>query len=132
MEKYIGTKEVIAEKMSEEKAILNGWARKNLDNHPMREGYHVRYSDGYDSWSPKEIFEKSYHLVETPLDRLELDKIELTEKVSKLAALLHSSRINSVQIKPQLTLLLRQYRLMQGYLRTINKRILLIKANGEE
>lgn len=45
MEKYIGTKMVEAEKATRE----NG-----------EEGYRVRYSDGYVSWSPKEVFEKAY------------------------------------------------------------------------
>lgn len=27
------------------------------------EGYHVRYVDGYDSWSPKAVFENAYREV---------------------------------------------------------------------
>lgn len=45
MKKYIGTKMVEAEKATRE----NG-----------EEGYRIRYSDGYVSWSPKEVFEKAY------------------------------------------------------------------------
>ena len=45
MEKYIGTKMVEAEKATRESG---------------EEGYRVRYSDGYVSWSPKEVFEKAY------------------------------------------------------------------------
>ncbi len=25
-----------------------------------KDGYHVQYTDGYESWSPKDIFEASY------------------------------------------------------------------------
>lgn len=45
MEKYIGTKMVEAEKATWETG---------------EEGYRIRYSDGYVSWSPKEVFEKAY------------------------------------------------------------------------
>ena len=45
MEKYIGTKMVEAEKATRETG---------------EEGYRIRYSDGYVSWSPKEVFEKAY------------------------------------------------------------------------
>ena len=36
-------------------------AWKNTDNNKIGdEGYKVRYPDGYESWSPKEVFEKAY------------------------------------------------------------------------
>jgi len=70
MEKiYIGTKIIAAEPMSEKewtvkRAIFNApylntesaW-REGKEN---REGYKVRYEDGYVSWSPKETFERTY------------------------------------------------------------------------
>lgn len=66
MKTYIGTKQVKAEPMNELAAVENGYARKNEDNHEWREGYHVQYTnpDGstYDSWSPKQVFEKSYNV----------------------------------------------------------------------
>lgn len=31
---------------------------KSMD--PVEEGYKVRYQDGYESWSPKDVFERSY------------------------------------------------------------------------
>ena len=56
MKKYIGTKLIEAEPMT--------WGQYNevkvLDNKvglcPYKEGYMVKYSDGYTSWSPKEVF----------------------------------------------------------------------------
>ena len=66
MKKYIGTKQVMAEPMDELAAVEKGFARKNEDNHEWRQGYHVQYTnpDGstYDSWSPKEVFERSYNV----------------------------------------------------------------------
>ncbi len=44
MDKYIGTKVITAEPMQ-----MGG-----------KDGYKVKYSDGYESWSPKETFETCY------------------------------------------------------------------------
>ena len=67
LKKYIGTKVVEARPMNEIYAESVGYARKNIDNHEWREGYHVRYTnpDGstYDSWSPKSVFEEAYREV---------------------------------------------------------------------
>lgn len=67
LKKYIDTKVVEARPMSEIDAESIGYARKNIDNHEWREGYHVRYTnpDGstYDSWSPKSVFEEAYREV---------------------------------------------------------------------
>lgn len=51
MHHYIGTKEVEA------------WPQDKLID-PPQEGYAVKYSDGYISWSPKETFSKAYRLAE--------------------------------------------------------------------
>lgn len=67
---YIGTKHVKAEYMNEDIAVKKGYARKNEDNHEWRNGYHLQYTnpDGstYDTWSPKDVFERSYN-VQLPL-----------------------------------------------------------------
>ena len=44
MEKYIGIKIIKAEPMKKDGKI----------------GYKVVYKDGYESWSPKEVFEEAY------------------------------------------------------------------------
>ncbi len=73
MEKiYIGTKVVAAEPMTE--FVFRGEGD--------REGYKVRYEDGYVSWSPKETFERSYReiteaeraIIEGPLQAQSLGK----------------------------------------------------------
>lgn len=52
MKKYIGYKMIEAEP-------CKAW--KNTDNNKIGdEGYKLRYPDGYESWSPKEVFEKAY------------------------------------------------------------------------
>lgn len=55
MEQYIGTKIIEAEPM----------LRKLPSEHPLIDrgyepGYKVRYADGYESWSPKDVFEEAY------------------------------------------------------------------------
>jgi hypothetical protein len=61
MKKYIGTKEVKAQPMTAKEAIEKGY---KVNNH-TGDGYEVEYKDGYKSWSPKEVFEESYKLVDT-------------------------------------------------------------------
>lgn len=60
MKKYMGFKLLEALEMSlGEYNKYRGWEiPSNKD--PEREGYLVKYSDDYVSWSPKEIFETSY------------------------------------------------------------------------
>lgn len=58
--KYIGIKKIEAEPMTRgEYNDFRGWGIPK-DENPSDEGYIVKYSDGYVSWSPKEVFEKAY------------------------------------------------------------------------
>ena len=60
MEKYIGTKVITAKPMSRgEYNEYRGWKIPANEN-PDDEGYLVKYSDDYESWSPAEAFERSY------------------------------------------------------------------------
>ncbi|MGN0515108.1 MAG: hypothetical protein ACI4GD_12605 [Lachnospiraceae bacterium] len=57
MEQYIGTKIIEAEPMTRgEYNYYRGWVIPENEN-PKDEGYHVRYSDGYESWSPLKQFD---------------------------------------------------------------------------
>lgn len=60
MEKYIGTKLIEAELAKR----VNGKVCSIHDTEPagakVEEGYRVRYADGYESWSPKDVFEAAY------------------------------------------------------------------------
>lgn len=60
MEKYIGTKMIEADPMSRgDYNAYRGWEIPENEN-PEDEGYLVKYSDGYESWSPKKQFEDAY------------------------------------------------------------------------
>ena len=74
MKKYVGTKELKAIPMNkEEYCQYRQWEVPSNEN-PKEEGYLVEYLDGgkphderhlgYISWSPKDVFEKTYKLIE--------------------------------------------------------------------
>ena len=59
MKNYIGAKIIKAERMGE----LTFFSLHKPGHQPPLEdrlGYHVQYPDGYNSWSPKEVFENAY------------------------------------------------------------------------
>lgn len=60
MKHYIGVKEIDAKPMTRgEYNIYRGWTIPT-DENPNDEGYLVKYSDDYESWSPKNVFEEAY------------------------------------------------------------------------
>ena len=77
MQKYIGTKIIEAEPClrkapSEHVLIDNGYEA----------GYKVRYPDGYESWSPKNVFEEAYR----PIGGMNFGlAIEAAKKGAKIA-----------------------------------------------
>lgn len=62
MKQYIGTKIIMAVEMTlGEYNMSKGWTMPENED-PKKEGYQVKYSDDYISWSPKEAFDESYRL----------------------------------------------------------------------
>jgi hypothetical protein len=60
MDKYIGTKLIEAKQMNLGDYIkYKGWTIHDNED-PKTEGYLVKYSDSYESWSPRNIFEYTY------------------------------------------------------------------------
>jgi len=60
MNKYLGVKLIEAEPMNlGDYNTFKGW-RIPADECPLKEGYKVKYSDTYISWSPKDVFEAAY------------------------------------------------------------------------
>lgn len=97
MKKYIGTKQVEATP-----AIRKGGNVYLPEDviprtmEPVEEGYKVVYEDGYESWSPKEVFEKAYKIAETFKDRLMIEHDELEEKLNKLNDFNASEKANEI------------------------------------
>ena len=145
LKKYIGTKEVMAAPMDEATAVTKGFARKNEDNHEWRSGYHVQYTnpDGstYDSWSPKDVFEKSYQVAEDFKDRLIIELKELKERSNKLNAFLTGygyDKIVKERAPAQTVLMISQCHAMRHYYSILKTRINLLEifpdkkiANGQ-
>lgn len=129
MKTYIGTKQVKAEPMDELAAVENGFARKNVDNHEWRQGYHVQYTnpDGsvYDSWSPKQVFEQAYKCADNFLDRLQIEHDELKERFDGLEKFFKKG-FEDVAEKTgvsQAALMLFQRMAMKSYLEVLETRI---------
>lgn len=64
MKKYIGTKLIEAEPMTRGLFAKRKGEQFICGNNPYEEGYLVKYQDGYESWSPKEVFETAYLAVD--------------------------------------------------------------------
>lgn len=135
LKKYIGTKEVMAAPMDEVTAVTKGFARKNEDNHEWRSGYHVQYTnpDGstYDSWSPKDVFEKSYQVAEDFKDRLIIEFKELKERFNKLDAFLDENdydKVIEICGPAQTALMFSQYHAMRHYHDILKTRIELLEV----
>ena len=132
MKKFIGTKQLMAAAMA--LGAYNeyrGWDMPE-DEDPNTEGYLVEYTDGgksnhkdhagYISWSPKDVFEKSYHPSETPIDRMLIEAMEVIERLKALKALLAGSKPPFISDK-QWQLLARQKEHMDAYHDVLNERI---------
>lgn len=130
MKKYIGTKQIEAEPMTMGEAYERGLlqaGRVPSESEKSNAGYHVKYQDGYESWSPAEPFEKAYKVADTFLDRLIIEQKELAEKLEKLCLFIESPKfIEIVQDTKQQELLILQKAHMGEYLKILNQRINLL------
>lgn len=125
MKKYIGTKLVNAEPMTKGEASKKNLLKSGVvvtDEDASQEGYVVEYEDGYKSWSPKNVFEKSYRIAETFQDRLHIEEQELNDKIIKLNYFMQSAEFAMLN-ENQVNLMREQYRLMTAYQSILKKRI---------
>lgn len=135
MKKYIGTKEVSAAPAWQIDGTIypkDGVVPRSMNR---KDGYKVVYEDGYESWSPKDVFEKAYKPSETVLDRLKIERYELRERIEKLEALL-GNEINEGVKKaggvPQAALLIIQRSHMVNYLDVLKTRIALLENDNKK
>ena len=124
MRKYIGTKTVSAApawRVDGKIYPKDGQVPRVMNR---EDGYKVVYEDGYESWSPKDVFEKAYKPAETFKDRLLIEQQELVGRLDKLCAFIASPKFEeAVTDKEQRDLLYEQCEHMSSYLRILNKRI---------
>lgn len=127
MKKYIGTKQIEAEPMTMGEAYEKGLLQAGrVPNEAEKDnaGYHVKYQDGYESWSPAEPFKKAYKCSETFLDRLHIEMRDLYDKMDKLAPFIESGKIDEIVTDKYQNCLLRlQHRIMSRYINVLECRI---------
>ena len=103
------------------------WIQSYRRQEETEQGYHVRYEDGYESWSPKDVFERAYKVAETPLDRMCIEYNELMEKYNKLVLFLGRKDAVEIAGEIQVSLMVQQKIEMHNYLLTLRTRIELKK-----
>ena len=135
MKKYIGTKQIEAEPMTMGEAYEKGLLQAGrVPNEAEKDnaGYHVKYQDGYESWSPAEPFKKAYKCSETFLDRLHIEMRDLYDKMDKLAPFIESGKIDEIVTDKYQNCLLRlQDRIMSRYINVLECRIGRIDGSPE-
>lgn len=83
MEKYIGTKMIEAEPAYRCEGKIypkNGPYPRSL---MLEDGYKVRYPDGYESWSPKDVFEEAYRPTDGMSFGLAIEAVKRGKKVAR-------------------------------------------------
>ena len=132
LKKYIGTKDVSATPAWQ----IDGKVYLKDDVVPRsmnrKEGYKVVYEDGYESWFPKDVFEKAYKPSETVLDRLKIEQHELRERIEKLEDFIGLNFAEAAKKVGhyQAALLLIQRSYMVNYLDVLETRIDLMEGNN--
>ena len=133
MKKYIGTKEVSATPAWQIDGTVypkDGVVPRSMNR---KDGYKVVYEDGYESWSPKDVFEKAYKPSETVLDRLKIERNELRERIEKFEDFigLNFAKAAKKVGHYQAALLLIQLSYMVNYIEVLETRIdLMEKETG--
>ena len=126
MKKYIGTKQIEAEPMTMGEAYRRGLlhaGRVPSESEKSKAGYYVRYENGYESWSPADVFEKAYRVADTFLDRLRIERDELHDRYVKAKNYL-SSPLAEKQLTPrEKGSLAAQVEFMRQYLLCVEERI---------
>lgn len=93
------------------------------------DGYAVKYSDGYTSWSPKDVFESAYinigHVGHLPAHKQRVigEKAVLDDKISKLNGFINSENFNSFCDESEQNRLKKQLHFMSEYSDILLERI---------
>lgn len=129
MKKYVGTKMLEAKPMNRgEYNRYRGWPIPQ-DENPADEGYLIKYHDGYESWSPKEVFEESYsEYDETKLpftalgmqskgykERFKAEYLQLKIRMDGLSAVLEKYKKGTLNFTPSCS-----YDLLNGQLKAMD------------
>lgn len=86
------------------------------------EGYLVEYENGYQSWSPKEVFDKAYKPFEDFKDRLHIELDELKDRLTKLNVALGKDGFREKVGDYQFKLMKEQSLAMAAYKKALGER----------
>ena len=107
MKKYIGTKQIEAEPMTMGEAFEKGLLKAGRvpnESEKSNAGYHVKYQDGYESWS------------------LQIELSELSDKQEKLGKFFGTDMFKGLSTQKQV-LLRAQFGAMEAYRQILIERI---------
>lgn len=126
MKKYIGTKQIQAEPMTMGEAYRRGLlqaGRVPNGSDKLKVGYYVKYDNGYESWSPADVFEKSYRVADTFLDRLRIERDDLSLRYNKAQDFYYSPKFKELLWPDEQQAFETQLDLMRKYLAVLDARI---------
>lgn len=133
LKNYIGTKEVSAMPMTLGEFIgitkRDPYANDPNKHNSDESGYFVKYKDGYESWSPKVVFEEAYKCSDTHVDRMRIELDELKERLTKAINFYYSEKAGSLT-KDEAYLLGRQISVMREYADILLDRIKFAYGNN--
>lgn len=101
------------------------YADKDTKYDANAEGYLVKYEDGYESWSPKAVFEAGYRCIETAKDRVQIELTALQIKLENLQKFVDSDKFNELGEYMQ-KLMLEQKASMTDYVDVLEQRLQLM------
>lgn len=81
MNQYIGTKIIEAEPATYGECYKGSNVLSLAES--SREGYRVRYQDGYESWSPKDVFEEAYRRTDGLTFGLAIEAAKKGQKIAR-------------------------------------------------
>ena len=123
MKKYIGTKQVSATpawRIDGKVYPKDGEVPRSMNR---EDGYKVVYEDGYESWSPAAAFEKAYRVADTFLDRLRIERDDLSLRYNKAQDFYYSPKFKELLWPEEQQAFETQLDLMRKYLAVLDARI---------
>lgn len=118
---YIGTKKVqaVPAVRIDGNVYVNGEETPKSGN--REDGYKVIYEDGYQSWSPKDVFEKAYRIAETPIDRINIEYCDIWERKDKLNTFMKSADFEELDDVTR-AMLIAQNKIQEDYMLALGLR----------
>lgn len=94
-------------------------------------GYYVRYEGGYESWSPADVFEKAYRVADTFLDRLRIERDDLSARYNKAREFFYSPKFEKELWPEERQAFETQLDIMRKYIAVLDARINLAESKPQ-